>query len=368
MFATLDRYILRSLLLNYVIAFAVMISLYVALDLFVNMDEFTEQGYPMPTVLKNMASYYGPNLFLYFAQLSGVITLFACMATLARMKKLNEMTAVLASGVSLYRIAAPVLGFGLGTTALLIVDTEWLIPSVAHLLSRDHDDADGSRAYEVLFLKDREGALLSAGQFHPTTRDLKRLLVLYRDEQGAISATLEADRATWEAPGNGRPTGRWHLERGVARTRTECDGAALGPRACVVETYPRYYESDLSPEDIQLRQAEGWIRYLSLQQLRALESRASADPIALARTKHARIAAPIISMVLLLLGLPFFLDHLPGNVSTDAGKCVVACGLCYVSTFVAQSLRPETASALPAWIPIFIFATLAVILIDRIRT
>ena len=52
----------------------------------------------------------------------------------------------------------------------------------------------------------------------------------------------------------------------------------------------------------------------------------------------------------------------------DAGKCLVVCGLCYVTTFIAQSVQSSSASALPAWIPIFIFGTVAVVLIDRIRT
>jgi hypothetical protein len=73
-------------------------------------------------------------------------------------------------------------------------------------------------------------------------------------------------------------------------------------------------------------------------------------------------------MLLLLLGLPFFLDRSPANVLGDAGKCLSVCGLCYVVTFVAQNIRSETASAFPAWIPIFIFGTLAMVLLDRVRT
>ncbi len=172
MMTILDRYILRSLLINYVITLGVMISLYVVLDMFVNMDEFTEQGYPVSTVISNIVDYYAPNVFLFFAQLSGVITLFACMATIARLRKQNEVTAMLASGVSLYRVAAPIIAFGLASTALLVIDTEWLIPSVAHKLARDHDDVDGKKAYEVLFQRDRNGALLSAGRFHTTDHDL----------------------------------------------------------------------------------------------------------------------------------------------------------------------------------------------------
>lgn len=368
MLSILDRYVLRSLLINYAIALAVMISLYVVLDLFVNMDEFTEQGYPVPTVLRNMIDYYGPNILLYFAQLSGAITLFACLATIARLRMHNELTALLTSGVSLYRVAAPIIAFGLATTVLLVADTEWLIPSLAHKLSRDHDDADGRKAYEVLFLRDRDNRLLSASQFHPTEHDLRRLLVLTRDESGAIVETLEADRATWEPPSETRPEGRWKLERGKATIRRVHADAPLGPQGELGYAYPAYYESDLGPTDIQLRQAEGWIRFLSLGQLRELQDRGTTDHTAIIQARHSRIATPIVNIVLLLLGLPFFLDRSPGNVTNDAGRAMLACGLCYVVSFIGQNVQPESASALPAWIPIFIFATGAIVLIDRIRT
>lgn len=367
MFTILDRYLLRSLLVNYLIGLGVMLSLYVVLDLFVNMDEFTEQHHPPLTVLANMFDYYTPNLFLYFAQLSGVITLFACGAVLVKMRKLNELTAILASGVSLFRVARPVLVFGVGVTALLVFDTEWLIPSVAHKLSRDHDDADGKRAYEVLFLKDRDGALLSAGRFLPTTKDLHRLLVLTRDEGGAVVQTWEADQAIWEPPTAERPVGRWKLERGKLTSRVTSQ-SGLGPRDEQRVSYPAYYESDLGPEAIQLRQAQGWMKHLSLRQLKDLEADQTADLLAVKQTRHARIAAPIVSLLLLLLGVPFFLDRSPANVLNDAGKCVLVCGLCYVVTFIAANIHTADASALPTWIPIFIFGTLAMVLLDRVRT
>jgi len=368
MLTVLDRYLLRSLLVNYLIGLGVMLSLYVVLDMFVNMDEFTEQGYPVLTIAGNIVGYYAPNLLLYFSQLSGVITLFACAAVLARMRKLNEMTAILSSGVSLYRVARPVLIFGAVVTGLLVVDTEWLVPAVAHKLSRTHDDADGKRAYEVLFLRDKDGGLLSAGRFHPGSHDLERLLVLVRNEDGSVVQTWEADHATWEPPSSIRPQGRWRLDRGRLTTRLAGVETRLGPRENQSVAFPKYYESDLSPEAIELRQSQGWVRFLSLAQLRELETDRTADRTSIIQTRHSRIAAPIVSLLLLLLGLPFFLDRSPANVVSDAGKCLLVCGLCYVATFVAQNIRSETASALPAWIPIFVFGTLAMVLLDRVRT
>ncbi len=368
MITTLDRYILRSLLINYFIALAVMLSLYVVLDMFVNMDEFTEQNYPFPIVLSNMVSYYAPNLLLYFSQLSGAITLFACLAAIARARSQNELTAMLASGVSLYRVAAPVLAFGMVSNALLVVDTEWCIPRVAHLLSRSHDDADGLRAYEVLFLRDQNGSLLSAGQFHPINRDLKELLVLVLNDDDEVVSTIEADRAVWSPPSPIQPKGRWMLDRGRTLVRQVAGSNDIGPREQRHYQPAKFFESNLDPETIQTRQSVGWTKYLNLQQLKRLDQDAEANHVLIAQTKHARIAAPLVNIVLLLLGLPFFLDRSPANVLRDAGKCMALCGLCYVSTFVAQSMKTDTVSALPAWIPIFVFATIAMVLVDRIRT
>jgi len=288
MLSLIDRYLLRTLIAHYLIGLGVMLSLYVVPDMFVNMDEFTEHGYPVPVLLGNIWSYYWPNLFLYFAHLSGALTLFACMAVLARLRKQNELTAILASGVSLYRVARPVVLFGLGTSLLLIVDTEWVIPRVAHLLARDHDDVAAENTYEVLFLKDRDNWLLSAQSFNPQTRDLDRMLAIQRDEDGSVVASLEADRAEWEPLHEATDEGRWKLERGRKVMLVASAEESIGPQQKKDRSFPLYYESELSPADILLRQAEGWIRFLSLSQLNRLEEAGKADRSAVLQTRHAR--------------------------------------------------------------------------------
>ena len=117
-----------------------------------------------------------------------------------------------------------------------------------------------------------------------------------------------------------------------------------------------------------MRQAESWYQHLSLNELSELQRSGAPNLTSIIQTKHARRTKPIISIVLLLLGLPFFLKSTPDLLLNDAGKCLMVCGLCYVTTFIAQSVQTSSASALSAWIPIFIFGTVAVVLIDRIRT
>ncbi|HNQ22400.1 MAG TPA: LptF/LptG family permease [Phycisphaerae bacterium] len=365
---TLDRYLLRSLLLNYVLGLGIMLSLYVVLDLSINLDEFTESRPDALTLLRNIGAYYGPNLALYFAQLCGVITTFACLATVARLRVQNEMTALLSSGVSLYRVAAPIIAFGVATSLLLVLATEVWIPALAPKLGRQHDEVGTRREAEVFFMPDRGGTLLSAARFNAEAGTLHGLLVLVRDEYGSARSILEADLAAWEPAGATGQPGRWRLTRGRLEETVLPESPGLGPRIQRARSYPEYYESNLSPRDIQVRQAEGWVGYLSLSQLRQLQNEGGTNLASIVQTRHRRVATPLVSIVLLLLGLPFFLDRSPANVLRDASRALVACGACYLVTFGTQNLRPESLSALPSWIPIFIFATLAAVLLDRLRT
>ena len=365
----LDRYILRRLAINYVLALAIMMSLYIVLDLFFNMDEFTEHGQPVFDVLWTIAGYYGINMFLYFAQLSGAITLFACMITLARLRKLNELTAMLASGVSLYRVAAPVLGFGVLTTALWYVDVEIIVPSLAPQLSRPHDDAAGTGTYGVWFLNDHDNALLSARQFLPHSGELRHMLVLERDSRGHIAGVIEADRAVWEARPGHPAGGLWALEGGRHWTPTASSGTRFGPEQRMGEESIRYYESTLTPGDIEARQSTQWTKLLSSAQLLDLLHRGHVDAEVLQQAMHARFAGPLVNILMLLLGIPIILSRDPSTVSNDSARCLALAGACFLAAFVGQSqVWSGPLSALPAWIPLIIFTPVAVVLFDRLKT
>ena len=72
--------------------------------------------------------------------------------------------------------------------------------------------------------------------------------------------------------------------------------------------------------------------------------------------------------LLLLLGLPFFLTREPVSVLEQAAKCLLNCSLAFVVNFVAQNVAADTMySALPAWIPIMVFAPLAVVYLDSVK-
>ncbi len=377
MIKTIDRYLLRSFLTNYLLSLFVMISLYVTLDLSVNFDEFTEESPPVREVLRNIASFYGYNLFLYFSQLSGVITLFAAAITLARMQRSNELTALLAGGTSMYRLAAPIIAAGLAMNALWIVDQEVVLPRVAYKLVRPRDDVEGRRTYGVWFLKDGSARLLSAVRFHPADRLLARMIVMERDAAGMLTGVVTADFAQWDAARRG-----WSLKRGMRVHRVGNSSDTLAAEDGIRREGLAFYESDLTPEEIVLRQSAEWMSFLSLRELGELQRREVVSAGRVAQIRHARFTQPINNVLLLLLGIVFFLRREPSSVIVQGGKALAVCASCFVIGFFGVHLigaiqtdlvlpyvgAVSIPPALPAWFPTILFTPVCVVLLWDVKT
>jgi lipopolysaccharide export system permease protein len=376
MIKILDRYLLRSFLVNYLLSLFVLVSLYVVLDLSMNSDEFTEKGEGLFRVVYNICDYYFFNIPLYFAYLSGVITLFAACATLARLHRQHEVTAVLASGTGLYRLVAPIILAGVALNGLLVFDTEMVLPAVAPKLARARDNVEGAHAYDLWFVKDSQERLLSAREFSPKEQQIAGLIVLERFNDPAdpfnyrqLKAVTTAYRARWD-----EKSGLWRFPQGGQRYeigRQVESGTGLGVDSRLEPVRVASYQTDLSPANLVLRKSAQWLDFLSLRQLTELERRGEADPARAARIRHSRFTLPISNMVLLLLGLPFFMNRLPGNVLSQGAKALGLCTIAFLTIFLGQHVPGPAGSLLqdlPPWLPIFVFGPIAVLLLDNVKT
>jgi lipopolysaccharide export system permease protein len=366
---TLDRYLLTNFLVNYFLSLFVLISLYVVLDLFVNLDEFTKGGKGVLVIAYDIANYYFYNLPLYFSQLSGVITAFAACATLARMQRQNEITAVLSSGTSMYRLAAPIVVAGLVMNALLLVDQEVVLPSVAPKLARQRDDVEGARVYAVWFVRDGDKRLVSAQQFSPKQQTIRNLIVLELTTDPAsprrLAHVVTADKAYWDPDRKG-----WKLARGIRLSASEGPNASLFDQHEMKPEGLDFYPCSLTPEELQLRQSSQWIGFLSTRQLNLLAKRGDVKGNQIAQVKHTRFTMPISNMILMLLGMVFFMHRLPESILTQGAKALGVCAVAFLVTFMGQQMVGMLGvnPALPAWLPIFLFGPLAVLLLDNVKT
>src|SRR4051812_40138712 len=172
----LDRYILVSFLKNWAISFMVLVGMYMVLDMVFNFEDLVavrpgETATAAATVLGvlyNVADYYFFQSFLIFNHLSGIIPVVAAAFTLMRLSRFNELTAVLAAGVPLLRVAMPIILAGVVLNALVIVNQELVIPNISSKLSRNRDEISGNTTGEthpIRAMQDEANSLLFCGRY-----------------------------------------------------------------------------------------------------------------------------------------------------------------------------------------------------------
>lgn len=179
----LDRYIVRSFLLSTALCFVAMMAIRIVADLFVNMDEFAEHGMPFGELVAYITRYYGYNSFAYIIELSGVIVVAGAVFTIWRMNHTNELTAMLASGVSLHRVVWPIILCSMGLSVLVVLDREVVIPRVASELVRKHDEVPGSREFDVRMATDAQNHVWYAPNFRVADAVMTEPVVVIHDGQ-----------------------------------------------------------------------------------------------------------------------------------------------------------------------------------------
>jgi len=204
---------LRNFLMSALLWFVVLMSLRVVVDLFINMDEFTEGQRNVSEILSDVVNYYSYQSLVYVVEMGGLIIVASAAFSLARMNHTNELTAMLASGVSLYRVIWPVVLCSMLMGGLIILDRELIIPDVADKLVRERDDVVGKEQFTVPVIVDGNGAAWHAKAFRPDEDNpwLEKPVILIRDDQARLIAPVTGTKAV---PAKVSGVRGWLIENG----------------------------------------------------------------------------------------------------------------------------------------------------------
>ena len=378
----LDRYILVSFLKNYLISFMVLIGLYVVLDMVFNFDELAEYRDHVEAaggvagvlvLMRAIGDYYFFQCFRIFAHLSGIIPIVAAAFTLIRLMRFNELTAQLAAGIPLLRMALPIVLAALVLNGLLIVDQEFVIPQIIPKLTRSHDKlhVTGGRTFPIRAMQDDANGLLNAALFHPESDAgpawMEHVDVVEVDENFSPVAHIRAARGEWDPR-----AGQWKLTDGQRIT-----GLAPGDGDAGIKSEPwPVYRSSITPDEIALYQSGEYVELLPSSRITMLLERPkSYGATDLQRVKHSRITTWIMNVVLVLLTIACVMTREPGRVKQGIAACVALCGACLGTIFLCYQLAGTPPAgdkwsdmwpAIMTWTPIFIFFPLAMFLLDRV--
>src|SRR5690242_9658701 len=176
---TLDRYVIFAFLKNYCIAFLVLIGMFVVLDMVFKFDDIVEvqsrlgPATPESTLvlIKAIFSFYFYKTFLFFLYLGPVIPGVAASFTLLRMTRNNELTAIMAAGVPLLRVAAPIILIAVVLSGLGAVDQELIIPNIIPELMLKHSQIVGGTptVKSVPPMRDSDNRILMATRYYTPT-------------------------------------------------------------------------------------------------------------------------------------------------------------------------------------------------------
>ena len=101
----IDRYLVQVYAKVLIVTFTSLVGLYIVVDIANNFDEFWTYGnHRFLESLKVVAAYYMPRLLQFFDQTSGLLAMLAAAFVLTGISRTNELTALMAAGISPARI------------------------------------------------------------------------------------------------------------------------------------------------------------------------------------------------------------------------------------------------------------------------
>jgi lipopolysaccharide export system permease protein len=363
----LDRLLIRQYIKAYLVCLVSLLSLYIVVDLFTNLEDFAEHHDGLLPVLRHIGIYYGYKVSQIFDRLCEAIVLMAAAFTVALLQRNNELIPLLSAGVSTRRVVRPVLLTACAMLGLAVANQELVIPRIGMRLLNDRDDPDGEKDLLV------QGGYEPNG-IHIEGRVASRKGMVVREEFYVVIPesiagcliNLSAKEGRYIPPGDGPHTGGWLI---MGATPAELEGWN-NPVLEMIDP-GKYFLHTTEVDFDTITRPRNWYNFASTSRL-ALElgKPDSARLSSMAVLFHTRLTRPILGMILVLSGLSIILRDQNRNVFISAGLCVVLCGMFFAALFICKSLGDNDylSPALAGWLPVLIFGPLAFAWFDAVHT
>ena len=360
MLKLIDRQMIRGYFKAYAVCLSSMLSLYIVVDLFTNLDDFTHHGHALKTTIHHIVTYYAYKIPAIFDKLCEVIALLAAMFTVAWMQRNNEQVPLLSASISTRRIVAPVLGCGCLMLSLAGLNQELLIPQVADRLGLERDDPSGAKE------------LRARSHYEPNNIHVEGEWAIRKDR------IITDFRVT--IPESLAPQ-LLHLTAKLARYIPERKvWEMVNTRPAEVEPIENILEKvDTGRYLLHVRDADfdaltrnpNWYLLTSTNQLfDELQKPESTRLSAMAVLFHMRLTRPVLGVLLIFLGLSVILRDQNRNAIVSSGMCLILCGLFFGVQYSCKMLGDNDyiSPALAAWVPVLCFGPLAITMFDAVHT
>jgi LPS export ABC transporter permease LptF/LPS export ABC transporter permease LptG len=361
----LDDYVLRDFFLYLGMIISTFLVLLLVFTLFELLGDILRNQTP-PTVVAEYLLNVSPYLLYSVAPL---IMLLAVLITFGLMNRSNEITAMKATGTSVYRIVTPVLVAAAVLAAGLFFADQFYLPHTNKRQEALHNQIKG-KPPQTYLRPDRRWIFgqhndIYYYQFFDADRNQFANLTIFQIDPAsfAITERIHAERAHWADS-----MSRWIYEQGWKRSLRGSAIAPDGYRTFDVSTFPElsetpsYFKKEVKQySEMNYEELRRYIR--DLQQ-------SGFDVVRLRVQLHRKLSYPLITLIMAVLAVPFSLSTAKKGAVTGVA---VAVGIAVVYTVVSRLFEAmgdisQLPPALAAWSPDLIFALVGAYLILKIPT
>jgi lipopolysaccharide export system permease protein len=343
----LDRYLAQGFLRVFFVSLLCITSLYLIVDFFDRVSTFLSTGASLWTMIR----YFFYKAPLSISRVIGFATLFSALFCLGMMVRTHEITAMRSNGISVQRIALPLLLLSLVICLLSFFWNETLVPIFAHQAQTIFKIEVRGKQQESLFGTADiwirgEGSFINVNSFDTTTNTLRGVTIFLLNRDFSLRAFAETPLARWTGHG-------WEASE-VTAWSVSADGRMVLEKSV---SLPPITET---PEDLKLlaRDAEEFTFFDLQKQISDMKAK-GIDATSYEVDLQTKLALPWISPLMVLIAIPFALKkQMSGGMALSFGLAMlIGFGYWVLSAFcVSLGHSGALPPWLSAWLPNSTFA------------
>lgn len=329
----LDKYITKNFLLPLGYCLFLFMMLYVITDVFGHLDEILKNK--VPAII--LTQYYLSFIPLIFVQSIPIAALLAIVYMLSALNKNNELTAIRSCGISIARLLLPIFLIGIILSLSSFIINERIVPKTTVAVNRikeefiDASPSSGGDRKELrnLTIYGKENQMVYAKIFDTEKNILYDIIILENDNENRLKRKIIAKKALWMGA-------NWIFFDCVLYKFTD-DGkpqnqAEVYDKRIIKFPYPpnEIKEFNIQTNYMNYKQLTEYIERIPRQDSKTKNS--------FMTDLHFRTAVPFVTIIIMLLGIPFALATKRGGAITGIGISIGIGLLYYGSIYFTLAL------------------------------
>ena len=358
----IDRYVVREYVKVLLLVLVSTLALFIIVDYTDLAGDIRRNHVAFHTIF----AYYRFVVFQILNYTVPISVLVTTLVTFAIFSKNNEVTAFKSSGISLYRIALPVLVLGIVTSVLSYLLLDYVLPYSNRRTDELRSRIKSTRPVSVanqqqkLWFHGRGNYIINFLSYDRNLKELSQVQVFeLHPKQFRLARRVYADRARWDGQG-------WVFEHGWMRSFPDGGGATYTPIVSPIRLFyserPSDFEAEVKvPDQMTFSQLREYLETIR-------KSGYSAEELSV--KLYQKTSWPFLSLVMCLIALPFAFKL--GKAGALYGITIaLVLGLFYWMMYAIFSKFGEAGNLPPilaAWSANILFAIAALYMFIHVET